>query len=255
MQPTIKYVDLQLNGYAGADFNSDATGAEPVHDACLRLREDGVAGILATFITDAPDRMAARLRRIAAIRRDDSLIRDVIWGVHLEGPFINPLDGYVGAHPTRYIQEANVEFMRRLLDAAEGLTRLVTLAPECDPVLRLTRFFARRGVLVSAGHCNPSLDELRGDGQRPIDVYPPGERAPSAATRHDNIIQRVLSLRDQLTICFIADGVHVPYPTLGNYLALVGMERAIVVTDGISAAGLGPGPYTIGSQTVNVGNV
>lgn len=66
------------------------------------------------------------------------------------------------------------------------------------------------------------------------------------------MIQRVLSLADRMTICFIADGVHVPYSVLGNYLRITGFERTIFVTDGISAAGLGPGRYPLGGQWVEV---
>jgi len=71
--------------------------------------------------------------------------------------------------------------------------------------------------------------------------------------RHDNIIQRVLSLADHLWICFIGDGVHIPYSTLVNYLCCVPANHAIIVSDGISATGRGPGRYTLGSQTVDVG--
>jgi N-acetylglucosamine-6-phosphate deacetylase len=72
--------------------------------------------------------------------------------------------------------------------------------------------------------------------------------------RHDNIVQRALSLSDRLWICFIADGVHVAYAALGNYLRGVGPDRAIVVTDGTAAAGLGPGRYTIASQEILIGD-
>ena len=79
-------VDLQVNGYAGVDFNQDDLAEADLHLACERLREDGVAGILATIITDELPRMEARLARIAAIRRQDPLVREVVWGIHVEGP-------------------------------------------------------------------------------------------------------------------------------------------------------------------------
>ena len=58
------YVDLQVNGYAGVDFNSDGLTAEMLHDACQRLQSDGVAGVLATIITAAPEQMSARLKNL-----------------------------------------------------------------------------------------------------------------------------------------------------------------------------------------------
>ena len=79
-----------------------------------------------------------------------------------------------------------------------------------------------------------------------------GNGCPLTLHRHDNIIQRVLSLAPQLWIGFIADGVHVPYYALGNYLRATGFDRAVIVTDAISAAGCGPGEYSLANQRVIV---
>ena len=70
--------------------------------------------------------------------------------------------------------------------------------------------------------------------------------------RHDNIIQRVLNLSDRLRVGFIADGVHVPFVALKNYIQSVGFERSFVVTDAIAAAGQGPGTYVLAGHTVVV---
>jgi N-acetylglucosamine-6-phosphate deacetylase len=248
------YFDLQINGYAGVDFNSDDLSALALHEACERLAEDGVAGILATVISAPLELMERRLARLAALRAADPLIAERIAGIHIEGPFLNEQSGYVGAHPLAAMRLANTPDMRRLLDAARGLTRLVTLAPERDPKLATTRMLADSGVLVAAGHCDASLDELKAAIDAGLTVFTHlGNGCPQQLHRHDNIIQRVLSLRERLSICFIADGVHVSPPALGNYLRLVGPERAIVVTDAISAARLGPGRYPLGEQTVDVG--
>ena len=254
MTNQLPYIDLQVNGYAGVDFNQDDMAEEDFHRACVRLREDGVAGILATIITDELPRMEARLRRIAELHGRDPLVREMVLGVHLEGPFLSDVPGYMGAHPSRSIRPPNIEEMKRLLEASGGLTRLATLAPERDAGLKVVRYLADQGILVAAGHCDPSLDQLRAAIDAGLSVFTHlGNACPTMLHRHDNIIQRVLSLRDRLTICFIADGIHVPFPTLGNYLRLVGFERSIVVTDAISAAGCGPGHYAIGSQTVRIG--
>ena len=214
------YVDLQLNGCYGVDFNSDDLSAEQLHTACERLDADSVAGILATIITDDIQRMSARLARLAALRENDPLTRQILLGFHVEGPFISPAPGYVGAHPPQHVRRADLDDMKRLLDAAQGLVQLVTLAPECDSGMKLTRFLAGRGILVSAGHCDPSLHQLRAALDAGLSLFTHlGNGCPASLPRHDNVIQRVLSLADRMTICFIADGVHVPYPALGNYLA------------------------------------
>jgi N-acetylglucosamine-6-phosphate deacetylase len=249
------FVDLQVNGYAGVDFNQDHLSAEQLHFACERLREDGVAGILATIVTADLPQMSARLERIADACRRDPLVRDVVWGVHIEGPFLNESPGYAGAHSPKAMCPADVEVMKRLLAAADGLTKLVTLAPERDAGHRVTRWLARQKILVSAGHCDPSIDELRAAADAGLSMFTHlGNGCPMMLHRHDNIIQRALSLRERLTLCFIADGTHVPPMALANYLSLAGTDRTILVTDAISAARLGPGRYTLGEEAITIGD-
>lgn len=245
--------DLQVNGYAGVDFNGDDWTLEELERACERLRHDGVDAILATIITDTLEQMEQRLARLVRARHESSIVAERIAGFHLEGPFLLETPGYIGAHPAHAARWADREAMERLLVAADGLTRIVTLAPERDRGLRVTRYLADHAIIVSAGHCNPSRDEL----QAAIDaglsmVTHLGNGCPLQLPRHDNIIQRVLHFSKHLAIGFIGDGVHVPFFALGNYLRAAGCERAFIVTDAIAAAGQGPGEYQLGGQTVVV---
>ena len=107
--------------------------------------------------------------------------------------------------------------------------------------------------LSRAGHCDPNLDQLKAAIDAGLTMFTHlGNGCPLQLHRHDNIIQRALSLSSQLWIGFIADGVHVPFVALGNYLRAAGYDRCFVVTDAISAAGLGPGEFQLGDQTVVV---
>jgi len=242
--PDAGFFDLQVNGYGGVDFNGDALTPDDLHAVCRRLEADGVDGILATVVTDGLDVMLDRLRRLVATRETDGLARRVIAGIHLEGPFINPHDGYRGAHPAGGVRPPNLDDADRLLEAAGGLARLVTLAPECDTGLRLTRHLVDRGIVTSAGHCDPDFDTLRAACDAGLSmVTHVGNGCADLVSRHDNIVERVLALHDRLWLCFIADGVHVPFFTLGNWLRAAGLDRACVVTDAVTPAGLGPGTY------------
>src|SRR5215210_156961 len=255
MDYTGGYFDLQVNGYAGVDFHSDDLTADELRRVCTAMRADGVAGFLATIITDHLPVMEHRLRRLVELRDRDPLIRQMIPGIHIEGPFISPVDGYRGAHPLDAVRPADCDAMRRLLDAAGGLTRLVTLAPEHDPGLAVTRMLADAGIRVSAGHTDASLDELKAAIDAGLSMFTHlGNGCPMQMHRHDNIVQRALSLSDQLWLMFIADGAHVPYSTLGNYLRAAGMERTIVVTDAVTPAGMGPGTFEIGRWVVKIGS-
>jgi N-acetylglucosamine-6-phosphate deacetylase len=248
------FFDLQVNGYAGVDFNSDFLTPNQLHLACEHLAEDGVGGILATIITDDIDRMCERLATLRRHREADPLARDIIAGFHIEGPFINETPGYRGAHPAEQIRPANVELMGKLLEAAGGLTRLVTLAPECDAGFAVTGLLARQNIAVSAGHTDASLDVLKAAIDAGLSMFTHlGNGCPMLLPRHDNIIQRALSLSEHLWLTFIGDGAHVAWPALGNYLRAATIDRCIVVTDAISAAGLGPGRYTLGRWNLLIG--
>jgi N-acetylglucosamine-6-phosphate deacetylase len=249
-----RYVDLQVNGYGGVDFNRDDLSADALHLACSRLEGDGVR-CLATIISDDLDAMCRRLHRLVQLRAADPVARRVILGVHIEGPFISAVDGFRGAHPRDAIRPANTADMDRLLDAAGGLARVVTLAPECDSELHVTRLLVSRGIIASAGHTDATTDQLQAAVDAGLSMCTHvGNGCPMQVHRHDNIIQRMLSLADRLWLSFIADGAHVPFVALGNYLRLAGIDRAIVVTDAIAAAGLGPGRYTLGRWTVSIGD-
>lgn len=248
-------VDLQVNGYGGVDFNRDDLSADDLHRACAALAADGVERILATVITEALPAMAARLRRLADLREHDPLAQRIIAGLHVEGPFISPADGYRGAHPLDAVRPASVDAAAQLLDAGRGLVRLVTLAPEHDPGLATTAHLVNAGVAVAAGHTDAPLGVLAAAVDAGLSLFTHlGNGCPAVVPRHDNIIQRALSLSDRLTLCFIADGTHVPFFALRNYLRVAGPEHCIVVSDAIAPAGLGPGRYTLSRWELDIGD-
>jgi N-acetylglucosamine-6-phosphate deacetylase len=247
------YFDLQVNGYAGVDFNADGLDSGSLHRACEAMRADGVDGALATIITAELDVMEQRLRQIADACSANKLVAEVLQGIHVEGPFISEEAGYVGAHPAAAARPASLEAAKRIVDAGKGLVRLVTLAPERDPTGQVSRWMVDQDIRVSAGHCNPTLAQLRAAIDAGASMFTHlGNGCPLLMHRHDNVIQRVLSMCDRLWVTFIADGVHVPFHALKNYLAAVGAGRAIVVSDATAAAGMGPGVYRLAGQELVV---
>ena len=247
-------IDLQLNGYKGVDFNADDVSADDLRRACLAFRGDGGGRMLATVITDDLSLRAARIGRLAAAHRSDATVRDIMAGIHVEGPFISPEPGYVGAHPARHVLPATVAAVDSLVAAGGGLVRLVTLAPERDAGLATTRFLASQGILVSAGHCDPSADVLAAAIDAGLRMFTHlGNGCPLLLHRHDNVIQRVLAADRLPWVMVIPDGVHLPIPLLRTILRVVGVDRLIAVTDATAAGGMGPGRYTLGGREVVVG--
>lgn len=248
----MNYIDLQVNGYGGVDFNSDDLTSEQLVVACDLLREHQVEAIFATLITTDIESFCHRIRQLVNARCNSDIAKEMIQGIHLEGPFLNPEAGYIGAHSQDCAMPADLDSVKRMYEACDGLLRIVTLAPERDLNMHVTRWLADQGVTVSAGHCNASLDQLKQAIDAGLAMYTHlGNGCPLNLHRHDNIIQRVLHLAEQLAIGFIADGIHIPFFALKNYLQIAG-DRAFVVTDAIAAAGKGPGEYRLTDQTVVV---
>ncbi len=248
------FVDLQVNGYAGVDFNSATPLTEQqAIDVSIRLSADGVDRILATIITAPMPVMEARIARIGQLIDQVPQFAGRVAGIHVEGPFLSPVDGFVGAHPKSAVCAANLEDAKRLIDAGGGHVRLMTLAPEMDQGALVTGALVKQGIIVAAGHCDPTIDQLRESIDAGLRLFTHlGNACPGLIGRHDNIVQRTLSLSDRLMISLIADGHHVPPFALGNYLQCIPDENVVIVTDAISAAGLGPGRYEVCDQIVEV---
>lgn len=247
------FVDLQVNGYGGVDFNSDTLTEEELATACQQMSNDGVDRILATIITAPLEKMLSRIGQIVRLIESNPTIARMVAGLHIEGPFLNPAEGYVGAHPPESTIPATVDIADRLVGACAGHARMLTLAPEADANGSVTKMLSDAGIVVAAGHCDATLDQLSCGIDNGLRLFTHlGNGCPALLARHDNIVQRVLSLSDHLMVSFIADGHHVPGFALGNYLQRVPDKNIVIVSDAISAAGLGPGQFRISDQTVYV---
>ena len=249
----MKYLDLQVNGAYGIDFNDDALTTNGFEFACAKLHESGVVGFLATIITDSVDTMCGRIQKIVRLVDAKPELRQLVRGIHVEGPFLSDQSGYYGTHPQQHIQRANERDAMRLLDAGQGFVRLLTLAPEQDPDCKIISKLCKEKVLVFAGHTDASFQSL----ERAIDsglvgFTHLGNGCVHQVDRHDNIIQRVLALRDRLYITLIGDGIHLPGWLLQSWLGMIPIERSIIISDSMSAAGMPPGEYKIGNQNILV---
>jgi N-acetylglucosamine-6-phosphate deacetylase len=249
------FIDLQINGCWGIDFNSSELSEHNWHLACKRLHDSGTSEFLPTIITDSVDAMVAKIRRLADYCEQRREGHSVATGIHIEGPFISPVTGYIGAHPPSHAIPASIDVAKRLVEAGRGWVRMVTLAPEMDAEARVVRFLVDQGILVAAGHTNATIEQL----QRSIDAglgcfTHLGNGCPAEMPRHDNIIHRVMRFRERLTVTLIADGHHLPGWLLQIFIEWFGVDRSIIVSDAISAAGLPSGYHTLGNRRVWVGD-
>ena len=245
--------DFQVNGFGGVDFQRDNLTSTEFAHAVAALRQHGTSGIFATLITDEID---ALCRRFAALEKLCATVPSAgaaILGYHLEGPWLSPTPGYRGAHPAGPMRAPTLADYERLQAAAHGRLRLITLAPEWPGSAEFIAAVTQQGVHVSLGHTNASeaeIDAAIRAGARFCTHL--GNGCPLELPRHDNIVQRLLA-RDELTACFIPDGIHLPKGVLKNFVRAKPTGRVLFTTDAMAGAGAPPGRYTIGPHLITVG--
>lgn len=248
------YVDLQVNGFMGVDFNDPSLDPAAIVTAARHMRAGGVESALATIITGPLDKMCVCIAKLSEAIDTQPEVAETIAGVHIEGPFISGVRGYVGAHPPDCVLRDDLVAMEQLLAAGGRHVRLVTLAPEIDCQGKLTRHLHERKIHVAAGHTDAQLDDLERGIEAGLQLFTHiGNACPMEMHRHDNIFQRAISLAPRLKYTFIADGWHLPTFVVKNLMRCVPLENLAVVSDAIAAAGLGPGEFQLGNLCVKVG--
>lgn len=247
------WFDLQVNGFAGVDFQKDGLSGDELERAAEGLLSHRTGRILLTLVTDTIDRLCRKLERIEACRRRSSRLGSVIVGYHLEGPYLSAEPGYAGAHDPALMRRPSIAEFGRLAEAAGGNIRLVTLAPEADGAPEFIRHLSQAGVRTSIGHSNAdeaSIDRAIAAGLTLCTHL--GNAVPQMLHRHNNVVQRLLA-RDELYACFIPDGIHLPPAVLKNFVRAKPRDKVLFTTDAMAAAGAPPGRYSIGTIVTEVG--
>jgi N-acetylglucosamine-6-phosphate deacetylase len=239
------FCDLQVNGFAGVDFNSPRTTTDDILRAIAALRKTGVTRFLPTLITSSFEQFAHCARTLVSVSSP------AIAGIHLEGPYIS-LEAR-GAHPLEHVTSASVEDFKRRQEAAQGKIRLVTLAPEVPGALPLTEFLGQAGIRVAIGHTMASPEQIRDAIKAGATLSTHlGNGCPPTLPRHPNFIWEQLA-SDELSASLITDGLHLPPATVKAMIRAKTPARTILVTDAISSAGCSPGTYEFNGMKIILG--
>jgi N-acetylglucosamine-6-phosphate deacetylase len=245
------FIDLQVNGFAGVDYNSPETPQEEIARSIRVLFSTGVTRFFPTVITGEPGQMLGALGNLARARA--SLKEGAAMeGFHVEGPHISPEDGPRGAHPRQWVRPPDLEEFKRWQEAADGAVRLVTLAPEWPGAPRYIEALVDQGVVVSIGHTQASSAQIQEAVRAGATMSTHlGNGAHAVLPRHPNYIWDQLA-EDRLAAGFIADGIHLPASFLKAAIRAKGVERSILVTDAVMPAGCPPGRFTIGGVEIEL---
>lgn len=246
------FIDLQINGYDGIDFNDASTSIEQIAAAFRQLWRTGTTGLLPTVITGSHAHIAQCFANLLRAADKSPEVARGMLGLHLEGPFISTEDGPRGAHPREHARPPNWDEFERWQDAARGQIRLVTLSPEWPEANAFIERAATAGIIVAIGHtaATPAqiADAVKAGARMSTHL---GNGSHAKIERHPNYIWEQLAA-DELSASFIVDGQHLPPAVVKCFLRCKGVARSILVTDAIAAAGKPPGRYRLGHVEVEV---
>lgn len=245
------WIDLQVNGYAGVDYNSPQASPEEISRSIDVLHSTGTTRFYPTVITGAPEDMAAALENLAKAKLEIPN-GAAIEGFHVEGPHISGSDGPRGAHPIRWVRPPDVDEYRRWQDATDGQVRLVTLSPSWPEASKYIETVAGDGVVVSIGHTDATREQIE-DAVRAGATMSThiGNGAHQVMQRHPNYIWEQLA-EDRLTCSLILDGIHLGPAFVKVAVRAKGVNRCLLVTDASMPAMCQPGRYRLGEQDVEL---
>ena len=244
------FIDIHIHGSAGYDvMEGEQKGLERMSNF---LAQRSVTSFLATTVTAEATVLLGAIERLAEQIHNwpaDGAMATP-FGIHMEGPWISKVR--CGVHPTSAIENPSLEAFDRYYLAANGYLRLITIAPELPGAIEVIREAVKRGVSVSIGHTDGQLADadaaIQAGATHATHTFnamrPLNHRAPG-------VLGRVLD-SDVMTAEIIADGVHVDPVVVDLFLRCKGAERAVLVTDAISAAGMPEGKYKLGTFEVTV---
>lgn len=247
------FLDIHIHGGAGLDVMLTTPADLPRLGKFLS--DHGVTGYFPTTVAAPLDTTCTALGQLAdaieaanASTSPSPEARPL--GIHLEGPFLSHKRR--GVHPPENLLEPSLAIFDRLWQAARGHVRMMTIAPEIPGAMEVIPEAAKRGVCVSIGHSDAQLPAAKAavaagarhathtfNAMRPLDHREPG------------IIGEVLS-DDGITADLIADGIHVSPEVVKVFLQAKGADRAVLITDAISATGMPDGRYQLGPIQVDV---
>ncbi len=240
-------IDLQVNGGAGVDCLRCAPEA---YDTLGRyLASTGVTAYLPTLVS-APLEEMRRAAEVATAAARASGSLPVILGVHLEGPYLNPLRR--GAHRSQDFRHPDVAEVAETCRRVRGAVRMVTLAPELEGAEAVVRWLTAERILVSLGHTDAGYDEVRAAAQWGARMVTHVFNAMRGFHHREPGAAGAALLTPALVIGVIADLIHLHPATLRLIARAAGTGRIALVTDAVSAAGMERGTFSLGPQTVEV---
>jgi len=246
------FFDLHVNGYRGHGYSHENLSEETIKKIIAALDASGTTHHLPTLVTLPDERLLDNLQTIAQAVKSNEDIGTAIAGIHIEGPYISAEDGPRGAHDASYIRDPDFAEFYRWQEAAEGLIRLLTLAPERKGAIDFIQKVTAAGVVVAIGHSAAEAGQIGKAieaGARMTTHL--GNGSHNLLPRLKNYIWEQLA-DDRLAASIICDGFHLPPSVVKVFRRAKGLKRLILISDVAYFGGLAPGLYRFGNTEIQV---
>jgi len=251
------FIDLHIHGAGGHDvMEANARALDRIRSVVARY---GTTSLLATTVTAPIEETCHSLQAIARYIRNHESGEDVaargrpaaeILGIHLEGPFISKTRR--GVHPPEAISRPSIESLDSLVKAADGLVRILTIAPELPGALEVIAHAVAQKILVALGHTDADYEQARAaiaaGARHAVHFY----NAMRPFTHRDPGIVGAILTDPEVTAEVIADLVHVAGPAIQVLIGTKGFDTILLVSDGMAATGMADGSYRLGNFEVTV---
>mgnify|MGYP000011625563 CR=1 FL=1 len=243
------FIDIHIHGAAGVDT------MDGKYESLLKMSKflvsHGVTAFLPTTVTSPLEDIFKALDAIRETRRRGTGYAKIL-GAHVEGPYFSKEKA--GAQDARYLREPKIEEIKYILNNYGDIIVRFTLAPELPNALEAIRYLSGKGILVAMGHTNAKYEEaikaINAGAKLANHMYN-GMRG--FHHRDPGIIGAVLT-RDDVYVEIIIDEVHHHNAAREIVIRCKGVNRTILITDSIMAAGLPDGEYTLGRQKIIIKN-
>lgn len=246
------FLDMQVNGYNGSDYSLDDLDRMHIDHILSSLALSGTTQHVPTIVTSPQTRLIRNLRTLAKERSHSPLVAAAIVGYHIEGPYISSEDGPRGAHDPRYTRDPDYEEFLTWQDAADGLIKIVTIAPERSGALDFIEKIVDSGVIAAIGHTAASPGRIREAISAGCSLSTHlGNGSHATLPRLANYVWEQLA-SDELYCGIISDGFHLPAAVIKSISRVKGMDRVILISDAVLPGGYPPGLCKWGNIDIEV---
>lgn len=241
------FIDTHTHGAYGVDTNE--TDEEGLRHWIEKAPSEGITAFLPTTVTQSDAVLTHAVKNTAAVAAQQFPGAEIV-GIHMEGPYLGLK--YKGAQPPEFIVKALPEQFDRWQEAAVGLVRLMTVAPEEDDGYSFIRYLSARGVAVNMGHTDATYEQAAlavANGASGI-THTHNAMSPYSH-KGPGMVNAALRFKD--VYCeIIPDGIHVPFPIINSFFDCKGGDYAVVVTDSLLVKGGGQDSYDFGGQRLSL---